>query len=101
MLPEKTTSRLDKPGPGLLTGILLPFIVFSVYTIFIQGAGVCEMLVRYYERHVLSHVVSLSVIANLGLFFLYLRFNLERAARGVLFSMFLYGFLIVLLKFIL
>ena len=100
-MQAETRKRLDILYGGLLAGLVLPFLAFAFYTSLIQNAGVVEMIQRYYERHVLSHVISLSLIANLGLFFLCLRFNLEKTARGVLFSMFIYGGLIVLLKFVL
>jgi hypothetical protein len=47
---------------------------------------------------VLSAVISLCLIPNLGLFFLFYNYRIDRSARGMILGMLLYGFLIVYLK---
>ena len=48
----------------------------------------------------LPKIISLSLLGNLALFFLKLKFNKDQQSRGILFSTFLYGVVIVILKFL-
>ena len=48
----------------------------------------------------LTHAISLSVLINLIIFFMKLKTNREKAAKGVLLATILYGLTIAFLKFI-
>jgi len=47
----------------------------------------------------LPGLISIGLVGNLGAFFLFYRFKLDVSARGVIMATFLYGLVIVILKF--
>ncbi|MEO7874104.1 MAG: hypothetical protein ABIT08_16080 [Bacteroidia bacterium] len=58
------------------------------------------MELNYFIKHIVTtdkwvSVLSLGVIINLGLFFLFYRKQWDRSARGVLAATFIYAFVVV------
>jgi len=51
-------------------------------------------------QNLLSPLLSLCAVINLGVFFLFIKINYLQTARGIILSTFLYGLLIVGLKFV-
>jgi hypothetical protein len=85
---------------GLITGLVCPPLAFAAFSrISFPEIEVYDQLNSYYHRNVLPHVISLSVIVNLALFFLLLKFNHDHAARGILGATFIFAFLVLILKF--
>jgi hypothetical protein len=90
----------DRLSTGLIAGVISPPISFFLFcVIYFPDENVMEILKRYFDRNVLTHVISLSALINLPLFFTFLGFNCERSAQGVIGATILYGLLIVFLKF--
>lgn len=86
---------------GVLIGILSPVIACTLFLYFMYpDENVVEILQGYAMRNVLTHVISLSVIINLPVFFILLYVSRENAARGVLGATIMYAFLILILKLI-
>ena len=85
---------------GVLLGIIAPIIAFIVYVVFIKEESLENIINHPGFYRNLPAIISLSLLINLALFFLKLKFNKDEQSRGILFSTFLYGFLIVILKFI-
>jgi len=85
---------------GVLLGIIAPIIAFVVYVVFIKKEPLENIINHPGFYRNLPAIISLSLLINLALFFLKLKFNKDEQSRGILFSTFLYGFLIVILKFI-
>ena len=85
---------------GTLVGIIAPVIAFIVYVTFYLEAEIIETLNMLIAMDRLTHAMSLSVLINLVIFFMKLKTNRERAARGVLLATILYGLTIAVLKFI-
>lgn len=84
---------------GLAGGVAAPAVAFIIYfKIHDPRLGIQDTVLRLQESGVLSYYASLSAIVNLLLFFLFLRLNAERAARGVLGATILYAFIILFLK---
>jgi hypothetical protein len=89
----------NKLSTGVLLGIFSPPLAFLIFFLFaFPGENVVTILHGYAARNVLTHVISLSVIINLPLFFIFLQSNLEQSARGVLGATLLYAFLILIMK---
>lgn len=84
---------------GLLLGIISPIISFVFYVVFIMEKTLGSVINNPSFNKNLSAIISLSLLINLALFFLKLKFNKDEQSRGILFSTFLYGILIVILKF--
>lgn len=85
---------------GFVVGLVSPFVAFSVYVLFFLDLDLFETLYKIVEANKLPHIISLSLLINLLIFFMKIKTNRDHAARGVLGSTILYGFLIVVLKFI-
>jgi hypothetical protein len=91
----------DYMGTGFAAGILVPVIAFYIFVLYYhQGESFMDVARFYYKRKVITHIISLTNIANLGMFFLFLRFQYERSARGVLGATLLWAMIVVAIKFL-
>jgi len=92
---------------GLITGLLVPFLGFVIYaTMYVTGIRP-HLTFPYFvndlflgTRTYQSPVLSISLIANLPLFFWYDRKDMPLAMRGVIFASFIYAAIIVVLWFL-
>ena len=85
---------------GILLGIIAPIIACIVYVVFIHEETLENFINHFVTDRNLPSIISLSLLINLALLFLKLKFNKDEQSRGILFSTFLYGVVIVILKFI-
>lgn len=95
----KIKQKYDHTQLGLVLGILLPILSFIVLWAFKNENGLINYIQSFYRIGKLSNLVSLSVIPNLLLFFLFIWTERNRSARGVLLATFVFAFIIALLKF--
>ncbi|MFH0760108.1 MAG: hypothetical protein V2A67_01230 [Bacteroidota bacterium] len=92
--------KLDKVVIGCVIGILVPLIAFTVfYFVRYSDLSLMEFLKVYKSLGILTHIVSLSVIPNLLVFFGFIQKNLLRGARGVLLATFIFTFTVIILRF--
>ena len=92
-------SNLDTTVFGMLSGIFLPIITFLiVYFILSDHQTLNEYLQRLIDRNIQGHFISISVIPNLLIFFIFIWLYKMKAARGVLLSTFLWAFLILAIR---
>lgn len=85
---------------GLLIGLLGPSIGILIFYYFnFSTSELHDFLNLSVKERLLSPLLSLCCVINLGLFYLFIQFDKYLSARGVILSTFLYGFIIVLLKF--
>lgn len=99
--------RSDSQALGLVTGLLAPVLGFFLYgMIYVTGIRpYLELKEFVYDlflgtRIYQSPILSLSLIANLPLFFFYDHRDMHKAMRGVILASFLYGIIIVVLWFL-
>ncbi len=85
---------------GVLLGIIAPIIAFIVYVVFIMETTLGGVINNPSFNKNLPAIISLSLLINLALFFLKIKFNKDEQSSGILFSTFLYGVVIVILKFL-
>ena len=85
---------------GVLLGIISPIIAFVIYVVFIIETTLGSVINNPSFTNNLPAIISLSLLINLALFFLEIKFNKDEQSRGILFSTFLYGVVIVILKFL-
>jgi hypothetical protein len=86
---------------GLLTGIIAPLIIFLIfYFMKFSNASFGEYINILIKRDIIVQIISLCVIVNLGLFFLFIQTHRYYSARGIIMATFLYAIGIVLFKFI-
>ena len=91
--------NLDTTVFGMLSGIFLPIITFLIVYFILSGHQTLnEYLERLIDRNIQGHVISISVIPNLLIFFIFIWLNKMKTARGVLLSTFLWAFLILAIR---
>ncbi len=85
---------------GMIVGLFAPLISFVIFVLLVYpDDGIMHILTGYIKGNVLTHVMSLAILINLPIFFVFLETKKERSARGVIGSTLLYGLVIVILKF--
>jgi hypothetical protein len=98
--------RLDSFPAGLVMGLLVPVLGFFIYGVIHTTLIRPHLDLQYFihdlflgTRQFQAPILSLSLIANLGIFLLLNRLDMPEAMRGVLTATFLYGVVIVVLWF--
>jgi hypothetical protein len=87
---------------GLIIGLAIPVIgVLIFYYSKFAAVDLGQFLQVATKHKVLSPMLSLCAILNLGTFYLFLNKNLYLTARGIILATILYGVTIVILKFVL
>lgn len=93
---------LNKFVIGFVLGLLAPIITFLItfFNVFNEYSWqeFFEFLIQF---KVLTKLLSLCVLPNLGLFFLFLYPDFMKAARGVLTATFTSAFIIIIIQVIL
>jgi hypothetical protein len=85
---------------GLVVGIIAPLLVMLGFWKVQFGH---TSLIGFYEVMIQSNnlpgLISIGLLGNLGAFFVFYRQKLDVSARGVIMATFMYGLVIVVLKF--
>ena len=86
---------------GFVPGLLLPLIgVYIYYLLFFSFMGFNGFHNHLVRNDLLLPVISLGVILNLALFFLFYQFEKDHSARGVIGATFIYAFIVLYFKMI-
>ncbi len=89
------------PG-GLLLGLILPALALFVCYLFLKTDQDFRGFLAEYQRvRLLSPLLSLSALLNLGAFYFFLQKNWYKTVQGVISATLLYAILIIYLKFVL
>lgn len=91
--------KLDSMGLGLICGLLLPLLTLIVLWQVRYDMGLAEFLSSFQRIGALSKIISLSVIPNLLLFFVFIWTNRSFSARGVIFATLIVAMIMLLIKF--
>jgi hypothetical protein len=87
---------------GFLLGLLAPsFGILAFYAFNFNTHNLSEFIQLSIKEKLLSPLLSLCCVINLGVFYLFIHFERFKIAKGIILATFLYGFAIVLLKFFL
>ena len=85
---------------GFFVGVTAPITAFVVYVAFFTNeSDPINMYKNIIEMGKLSHIISLSVLINLLIFFMNIKTSRDEQARGILLATIFYGFTIVIIKF--
>jgi hypothetical protein len=88
----KKTAVFDKIYIGLILGMIVPLIVFFLYFLFRHGDVEFLKYLGFLHRYgLLFKVISLCVLVDLPLFYIFIQFKYWRGARGVVMSCFIYA----------
>ena len=97
-------NKLNTFAAGMIVGLIGPVIGFFLYGLYFCYRFLTSM--SYFVTDVFfgtkpyqSPIATLSLLFNLGLFFLFLKLNWERGAQGILGATFVYVPIIVFLFF--
>jgi len=96
-----TDTHNDSFWMGFIIGIVAPIIGFLLY--FLGQFSHKFLLSDFWEFIVkvklLSPLISLSLLLNLAVFFIFIWLQWDKAAKGILMGTFFYGAIIIYLKF--
>ena len=86
---------------GVVLGLLAPLLALAViYMVAFRDMSFGEFLELLASRRKLSSMISLSVIPNLLLFFIFIWLNYLYSARGVLASTLVVALIVVITKYL-
>jgi hypothetical protein len=93
-------SKYDNPAVGLVLGLIGPvFGLLGFYKYNFKTLNIIEFFEFLIRMDKLPQVLSLSVIVNLALFFIFIWKKYYFSARGVLMATFLYTLIVVVIKY--
>lgn len=95
--------KTDSVPFGLILGILIPILsILLVYFIkFSNQISIAEFLKTIFEYQIYTKVMAVAVyFGNIVSFFLFIKMNYLKSARGVLTATIIYSLIILLLKLI-
>jgi hypothetical protein len=97
----KWSEKYDKLVAGILSGFLLPFITgLIIYLFTARGRSMGEYLARILDANIVTHAITLCVFTNVAIFLLFNRYDMLRAARGVLAITIVWAIAMFIIKFI-
>ena len=94
--------KYDKMSTGIISGLLLPFLVGL--TVFIFSASKYSLhsyIARIIYSDITTHAITLCVFPNVFLFLLFNQFDMLRASRGVLGMTIFWAVVVFGIKFLL
>ncbi len=91
--------RLDSMALGLIAGLVIPLITLVLIWVVRYDIELGEFLSSFQRLGMLSKMISLSVIPNLLLFFIFIWTNRTFSARGVIFATLVVAMVMLVLKF--
>jgi hypothetical protein len=91
--------RFDSLATGLIVGLILPVVSLMAFWIIRFDGSLGQFLATFQGMGMLSKVLSLSVLPNLLLFFIFIWTRRNFSARGVIFATLLVAFVMLILKF--
>jgi hypothetical protein len=98
----KFHEKYDKQIIGLVSGFLLPFITgLIIFAFTAHHQSMSEYLHRINDSGIVTHAISLCVFPNVVIFLVFNRFDMLKAARGVLAVTIAWAILVFAIKFLL
>ncbi len=95
----KLAEKYDNLVSGLISGFLFPIITgLCIYAFTAHGKSLFLYMERISEANIVTHAVSICVFPNVLIFLLFLRYDMLRAARGVLGMTIVYAAIVFALK---
>lgn len=85
---------------GLLVGLILPLSVLLLFFAWQgEGMGLLDFYIRQHQNRLLSPLLSLAVLPNLAIFWIFIKRNQYFQARGVIMATLLLAICVIVLKF--
>lgn len=91
--------KLNQVWLGIVLGLVVPMIALICYYFArYSDLNLIEFMEVYKNLGILTHIISLSVLPDLLVFFLFIRQDMLKSARGVLLATFLFTFVVLILR---
>lgn len=98
--PYHTIHKWDRSSLGFTFGIIAPPIFIVLFVLLKQDELPSDYLnIALHSKSILSPLLSLGLIANLFVFFIFVQKNYMNASRGVILSTFIWAIPIIYTKF--
>ena len=95
------SEKYDKVITGLISGLVLPFIIGLTIFIFSSGNNsIHSYLARIVETRIITQSITLCVFPNVFIFLIFNRFDMLRASRGVLAMTIVWAVIVFGVKFL-
>ncbi|MBN1925231.1 MAG: hypothetical protein JW798_05285 [Prolixibacteraceae bacterium] len=98
---KKRQAFFDRLLPGFVIGIIFPIIVFYIYYLLkyneIEFKQYLESLHRY---GLLFKIMSLCVLTDLPVFYIFIHFKQYKGARGMVMACFIFAFAVLAYRII-
>jgi hypothetical protein len=94
--------KYDRLFAGLISGFIFPFVIGLI--VFLLSSGDMSLgayLTRLKESNIITHSITLCVFPNIFVFLLFNRFDMLRAARGMLAITIVWAIIVFAVKFLL
>jgi len=96
-VPEK----FDKVITGVVSGLIFPLILGLLIFLFSSGGmTLASYLARIAETNIITHSITLCVFPNIFIFLIFNRFDMLRAARGMLAITIVWAAIVFAVKFL-
>jgi hypothetical protein len=97
----KVYEKYDKVLTGLISGLILPFIIGVVIYLFsADHQSLQSYLVRIADSKIITHSITLCVFPNIIIFLIYNKLDMLKATRGVLAITIFWAALVFIVKFL-
>ncbi|MDA3879680.1 MAG: hypothetical protein PF436_04765 [Prolixibacteraceae bacterium] len=92
----KKTSVFDRQIIGFITGFIFPAIVFYLYyRLKFNDLPLFDYIKSMHHYKLLFKVLSLCVLSDLPMFYLFLQLKWLRGARGIVMACFIFAFAVM------
>jgi hypothetical protein len=93
--------KYDRQITGLISGLILPFVIGMAVFLFSSGdISLGSYLTRLKESDIITHSITLCVFPNIFVFLIFNRFDMLRAARGMLAITIIWAIIVFAVKFL-
>jgi hypothetical protein len=97
----KLAEKYDNLISGIISGVFFPVISgLIIYAFTSHGRSILTYLERIADGNIITHAITLCVFPNVFIFLLFNRFDMLRAARGVLAVTIVYAAIVFAIKFL-
>lgn len=97
-------NKYNKPIFGLILGMILPFISFMIYYLYLStkksGLDFSNLIYTMTSNQALIPILSLCVLPNLILYFIFKKLDYWYAIKGVVTSVLIYTLTVFVIKII-
>jgi len=92
----RKVNKFDELYIGAIIGLIIPFILFLIfYLIKRENQSFLEFINDPSIQYILTKVVSLCTLPDLGIFYLFINREMFKAGKGVILSVFIIVFWVI------